>query len=813
MNKTRITSLIMIVLLILPLIIVIGHTSQPPINVSMTVEGQTGWGPIRADPARLYDGASEELAFNVYEGLIASNQENYYDFKPLLAINVPSRVDRTVTVTNTSTVDLANPRGSTWSDRDFNYTCRGYFDYSSSSSNLGQGDVIYLADNMNVYRTWYVQAMNFGSFCTTMILWRGSYTFRIRTSPIISFVNETGQTVDTFDAQDALYSFERNLVQNQAGSPIWMFDKAQFGTMDLSLWGNSTADPTLYPIMDAAHLIANAYELSGNDFIINLGIPFPDNAFKQILSNTWGSIVSKDFSTSIGCWNGDLFAADPTDPSMPNWFTHVLGVSRSPYDTVGAYRFVGTGPYYISTYDQVNNRVIMSRNDAYWGGWPAPGCNGSIQTYDIEYVQDDTVRLDGFTSGTYDVAAIPRSMMFHLLNNATKEPDLTVDPYMKTIKNIAPSISVDALMFTFTVDPASTYIGSGYFPDGIPTNFFNNTHVRKAFAYAFNATEYSNEVWYGETYCRKNILAAGLYPDYYNSSISGYDVSLANAKNELQQAMFGNTSVWNSGFTFTLVYPSSFWGYRTGFQIMVECEILRDFFGNLSFYDNRAGPPFSINVNEQWDWMSRYPSNDMLIWDIGWLGDFAAPDNFVRPYMHSTGDFASFQNYTADNGWTGAPYGNKDALIEEALTTLSESTRQTDYQKLQQIFYNDCPCIPIPTPTGRLWCQYWVKGWYYNAMYPGLYIRSLWKADDCWFDVSGPTVGVSDGKTDMRDISYLILHFNAKAPSSATTPDPKWVGMYGANGCVDPYGDRVCNMRDISGAILHFNHKNGTLTP
>jgi hypothetical protein len=59
----------------------------------------------------------------------------------------------------------------------------------------------------------------------------------------------------------------------------------------------------------------------------------------------------------------------------------------------------------------------------------------------------------------------------------------------------------------------------------------------------------------------------------------------------------------------------------------------------------------------------------------------------------------------------------------------------------------------------------------------------------------------------------LILRFNAKASDPEKQLDSKWVGVYGANGAVDPYGDRVCNMRDIQGAILHFGHQNNTLTP
>ena len=135
------------------------------------------------------------------------------------------------------------------------------------------------------------------------------------------------------------------------------------------------------------------------------------------------------------------------------------------------------------------------------------------------------------------------------------------------------------------------------------------------------------------------------------------------------------------------------------------------------------------------------------------------------------------------------------------------------YYQLQMICYQDCPSFPINNLRGRRFCQYWVKGWYYNALYPSTYYYILWKEDDCWYDVSGSTPGVSDGIVNMKDTAYLVAHFNAHAPVPGLPLDPKWVGVYGANGAVDPYGDRGSNMKDIAGAIQHFNHKINTGKP
>jgi len=246
-------------------------------------------------------------------------------------------------------------------------------------------------------------------------------------------------------------------------------------------------------------------------------------------------------------------------------------------------------------------------------------------------------------------------------------------------------------------------------------------------------------------------------------------------------------------------------------QRRIACEMTRDFFATLSTYDGRSGPAFTINTAAT-DWttyQNLFEAQKLPMFDIGWLADFADADNFVRQYMHSNGDLAYFQGYTVDNGW-----GNlKDILIDQALVTADGPERQALYQQLQQIYYNDCPSYPVTIPRERRWCQYWVKGWYYDALYPATYIPSVYKYDDCWFDVSGTPIGISDGSCNMKDIAYLIAHFNAKAPIPGLPVDPKWAEVYGANGAVDPYGDRVSNMKDIAGAIQHFNHKNGTLTP
>jgi peptide/nickel transport system substrate-binding protein len=591
-----------------------------------------------------------------------------------------------------------------------------------------------------------------------------------------------------------------------------------FGCFNSAQWDSNLTDRM--NSIDQAHLIDDAVQKSGNDLTLNLGIAFPDNAFKQCLSSTWGSISSKEWFLSIASakgygYNGDLYTLDSL--GYPAWHnsSSCWHKSRSPLDATGSLRWAGTGPYYVGVFDSVGKKVNLLRNEAYWRGWPASGRNGSIDVYEIQYIADWITRKDAFLSGAIDTCAVPRANMFELLQtpNTNAEPILIGGkPVIKTIKNM-PSLSLDDVCFTFTLNSTCPYIGSGHFPDGIPLDFFNNTHVRKAFAYSINRTKWSADAYYGEATCPFTPLIEGLYPDY-RTVTSGYDMNLTSAEAELKAAYFGGQNVWDTGFTTTLCF------WNSGGSDRVLVEMIRDFFfWHLSTYDGRTGPPFTINLVsiDYSTYLNYFRDFKLPLFEISWLADFADADNFMRPYIHSNGDFSSFQNYTSTNGWSTTRGGNypsldKDELIDLAFVTPDGSERAKMYADLENIYINDCPSFPIDQLYIRRWCQYWVKGWYFNALYPATYIPSVYKYDDCWFDVNGPTIGVSDGIVNMRDIQYLILHFNAKASIPGTTPDPKWVGTYG-NGGVDPYGDRTCNMRDIQGAILHFGHKQNTNTP
>jgi peptide/nickel transport system substrate-binding protein len=461
----------------------------------------------------------------------------------------------------------------------------------------------------------------------------------------------------------------------------------------------------------------------------------------------------------------------------------------------------------VAVFNGATGNVVLLRNPGYWGGWPAPDRKDFLEEIDIEYITEWATRRDAFKAGQLDVCAVPRAYMAELLD-AFKEPavwappDVAGNASIKTIKKINPQLTNDVLFYTFTVDPTSPYCPK--VSSVVAPNFYNDTHVRNAFSYAFNRTGYLADAYVGEAICRETPLVFGLVPDYYTKSPDPpyvYDHNYTAAEAELRAA-----GLWNSGFEVILNYNSG------NDQRKIACDMVK------SFFDNFPGThgTFSCTVQDV-DWatyVEYFQEYKMGSWFMGWLADFADADNWDRPFMHSFGDFSYFQNYSIPNGWgvtrgTNNPTMNKDELIDLAVKTPDGATRGGMYADLDTIYLKDDPSLPIVQPVGRRFCKYWVRGWYYNALYPSQYYYKMYKENTPWADVTSATVGRSDGVVDMRDIGYIASAYGSQAPDPAVLPpyrSPLWApGTYGYGGA-DVYGDRVIDMRDIGFVASHFGY-------
>jgi peptide/nickel transport system substrate-binding protein len=71
---------------------------------------------------------------------------------------------------------------------------------------------------------------------------------------------------------------------------------------------------------------------------------------------------------------------------------------------------------------------------------------------------------------------------------------------------------------------------------------------------------------------------------------------------------------------------------------------------------------------------------------LGWYPDYIDPDDYIYPFLHSSG-----------GSWLHHNYANPemDRLIEQARSNTAESVREGLYVQIQNLMVEDCPMIPI----------------------------------------------------------------------------------------------------------------------
>ena len=453
---------------------------------------------------------------------------------------------------------------------------------------------------------------------------------------------------------DVEYSIERGMVQDYGAGPQWMFFEPFFGPDTHS----SRSDAGLMPLED----IKATVEVDGQWVQFNLFAPY--EPFLQILCGPWGCILDKEWSIANGDWDGSQASYEAlNDPPS----------GGSPLHSIAN----GTGPFELERWES-GVEVSMVRNDNYW---QEPANFGRLI---IKVVDEWTTRKLMLEAGDADSVYVPRAYSVELegVEGLTIWKDL-------------PGLSVDSFFFQFDINPETTFVGSGELDGaGIPLDFFTDLDVRLGFNLAFDWDTYIKDAILNEAVQANSPVVEGL--SYYNPDNPMHALDLDKAEEHFKAAWGGE--VWEKGFTFILCYNAGNLPRRTACQILQE---------NLLSINEK----FVVNVQAmQWPTLIGGMYGGLLpMFQIGWLADYPDAHNFMFPFMHSGGTFSGWQNYSNPTA---------DALIAQGISSTDPAERQSIYNQLAQIYYEDVPGILLAQPLGRRYFRDWVQGFYFNPVLP-----------------------------------------------------------------------------------------------
>jgi peptide/nickel transport system substrate-binding protein len=513
-----------------------------------------------------------------------------------------------------------------------------------------------------------------------------NYTFTIR--PNVRFHSGSALTSD-----DVVYSIQRVLSMHDANGPSWILEQVltNYVTKFLGRCGPlanrscSLADyadtafpsraampPNIHAILESAAGGANwsskpmnrsvAWAVSNSSVQrrglgqVQLHLTRPYPAFLQALAFSVGSVVEK------AC-------AGPGD----RW-----GMRNDLLDRGGD---CGTGPFKLQSWVP-NQGLVLQRFDDYWGT-PAP--LGEVR---LEKVNDVLSREFLLLSGDADAAIINRDHQYDVMG-PTGTP---WSPSLRIVKD-RPTFDITVFGYNQAINPSAV-------PDRleVPTTFFSNLHVRRAFSFAFDYQGFLDNVTYKSGIQLRGPIAKGLLG--YNMSTPLYVFNLTKAAAELRQTLY-----WTTGFNITLYYNAG------NTERLQGCLLLQ---GGLQALEAQGAGPIAVRVRTL-DWpvyLSAFRARGLPIFFLGWRADYADPDDYMIPFLRSGGLFAS-----------SVGYSNRtlDGLIDAAAAELNQTRRDRMYQDLtSRVVLDDVPYLWVYQGRSFHVERAWVRGYYFNPMLGGL---------------------------------------------------------------------------------------------
>lgn len=465
--------------------------------------------------------------------------------------------------------------------------------------------------------------------------------------------------------QDVRYSLLRFMLSDVSGGPSSLLLEPILG---VSSTRNEKGDIAV-DFTDAA----KAVRVDGDNVVITLKRPFAP--FLSILAR-WGYITSQPWNAANGAWDG----SEATWKKFNNF-----SKDSSPLFN----RMNGTGPFKLGRWDIAAKRMQLLANEEYFEGAPKMK---EIHLMTVD--EPSTVRLM-LESGDADIAEISPKFISQLkgrpgINVQDNLPRLRTDPVIFFTRHI-----------NMTANPD---VGSGKLDgEGIPSDFFADKDLRKAFEYAFDYNAFLKESMEG-----RGLRAIGPAPEglvFYDDGYKQYDFDLKKAEEYFKKAWGGQ--VWEKGFKFTMTYNTS------GEMRQIACEMLKR---NVE----KINPKFKIDLRGvTWaSFLEKTARRQMPVWARGWVGDYADAHNFYFAFLHSQGRYALSQGYNNPKA---------DALIEKAVVETNPAKRAEMYKQLHNLMEEDAMQLYTVHPTGLWALRDNVKGFVDNPVFMGLYFYPMYK--------------------------------------------------------------------------------------
>jgi len=520
------------------------------------------------------------------------------------------------------------------------------------------------------------------------------------------------------EPHDVAYSYWRSMLLGDGSlTPSFLMLEAFLGIDDATQLidpeGGLIGDPDALKAADPAAIVAACETIkaavvaddAAGTVTTNLVAPwgpFLATLAGGAMAGEWAAVVDQEWQVENGDWDGDC-STWPNFYGIPAESGLFLNITN------------GTGPYMLDSWIP-EEEIVMVAFPGYREG------EASIKRVVRKNITEFGTRFAALQAGDADTidlgSTADRTQMDTLVRDecdritgecTTINPDGILRAYAKL-----PSLGRTDIYFNFNVGEDNPYVGSGQLDgEGVPPDFFNDVHVRRAFNYCFDYDTYINDVQLGDAVKSEALTLPG-QPGYEGSPHFNFD--LAKCEEEFKASTLtaeDGTSLWDTGFYMQILYNAG----NTQRQTISEILAAGLQQVNPSFFVSSVALPWPT-------YLRSLNAKQLPMSTSGWGEDIDDPHNWYVPFL--TGFYAARFNLPQELQDKYRP------LIDQGVREVDQAKRAEIYSQLNQMVYEDAPLIILSVQNGKRYEPLYLQGWWnglsQNPMvYPDLYYFELSK--------------------------------------------------------------------------------------
>jgi len=361
---------------------------------------------------------------------------------------------------------------------------------------------------------------------------------------------------------------------------------------------------------------------------------------------------------------------------------------------------VGTGPYELKAWE-VGEELVLEANEDYWGT-PSDTGVAQLKTVYIRQVDELATRKLNLMEGSSDSAYWPTTEADEVYDEANEETHSKIDGLeVKT----GPTLSIAEVHLTLHDTVNITGVG---LVDNPLKDDEDGLKVRQALNHLLDYDAYLSEVLNGWGIEQNGVIPQGMFAHVEDLKEQyGYDYNETQALSLIEDAGYG------SGNELTLYFQ-----YNTGNEVReLSCLYFKDKLESLADW---------INVDVQGlDWstyVDKLVTGNLMAYIIGWLPDYADPDNYITPYASSTGTFSGWEGYNgtftelAVTGHGISVGDTVDEWIANARKETDSATRELIYEEIEAQLLRDAKYVYLYQSVTFRVQKTSVEGWFNNPI-------------------------------------------------------------------------------------------------